>query len=355
MRGDDHDQSSVFSYLSPEQRVPADHPLREIRRMTDDALRNLSDRFATLYSPLGRRSIAPEKLLRALLLQIFYSVRSERLLMEQLNYNLLFRWFVGLQMDDEVWDATVFSKNRQRLLDGEVAQAFFALVMEQAKVKGLLSNEHFTVDGTLLEAWASMKSYQKKEDPPEQGSGTRGRKLRRDTHECKTDPEAHLYRKSKRGEFKLSYLGHVLMENRSGLPVGGKVTLAMPQGEWDAAWEMIAGVNGGKRRVTLAADKAYDEAQLIAKLRELHVTPHIIQNESERRCSNLDGRTTHHPNYQLSIKQRKRIEHIFGWLKTTGLSRKVRHRGRALVEWTFRLALSAYSLVRMGRMQNQTA
>jgi IS5 family transposase len=249
----------------------------------------------------------------------------------------------------------VFSKNRDRLLEGEIAQAFFGSVMEQAKAQGLLSSEHFTVDGTLLEAWAGMKSYQKKEDPPSRGSGTRGRMLRRDTHECQTDPEAHLYRKSHRGEYKLSYLGHVLMENRNGFPVAGTVTPAAPQGEWDAAWEMIAGVNGGTRRVTLAADKAYDEAKLIAKLRELHVTPHFHKNENEKRTSNLDGRTTRHAGYVISLKQRKRIEHIFGWLKTTALLRKTRHRGRALVEWMFTLALSAYSLVRLSRMAIQAA
>jgi transposase len=355
MRGDDQNQSRMFSYLSPEERVPEDHPLREIRRMTDEALHRLSGRLAGIYSPLGRRSIAPEKLLRALLLQIFFSVRSERMLMEQLNYNLLYRWFVGLSMDEPVWDATVFSKNRDRFVRGEIAQAFFGMVMEQAKLQGLLSSDHFTVDGTLLEAWASIKSYQKKEGPPGPGSGTRGRQLLRDTHQCKTDPEAHLYRKSNRGEFKLSYLGHVLMENRHGLPVGGRVTLAHPQGEWDAAWKMIAGVSRGKSRVTLAADKAYDEARLIAKLRELRVTPHIHKHESELRRSNLDGRTTRHPSYETSLKKRKRIEHIFGWLKTTALLRKLRHRGRALVEWTFTLALSAYSLVRMGRLAIQAA
>jgi transposase len=350
MRGDDQEQSQMFSYLSPEDRVPADHPLRAVRRMTDLALSRLSEQLAGLYSPLGRRSIAPEKLLRTLLLQVLYSLRSERLLMEQVNYNLLFRWFVGLSMDEPVWDATVFSKNRQRLLDGDIAQAFFSMVMEQAQGRGLLSSEHFTVDGTMLEAWASMKSYHKREDPPEKGSGTRGRMLRRDTHECKTDGEAHLYRKSNHGEFKLSYLGHVLMENRNGFPVAGAVTLATPQGEWDAAGEMIAGVNGGKRRITLAGDKGYDEAKFIARLRELQVTPHIHKHESEKRRSNLDARTTRHAGYQISIKQRKRIEHIFGWLKTTALMRKLHHRGRTLVEWMFTLALSAYSLVRMAKL-----
>jgi len=345
----------MFSYLSPEERVPADHPLRIIREMTDEALREMSSRFARLYSRLGRRSIPPEKLLRALLLQVFFSVRSERMLMEQLNYNLLFRWFVGLSMDEVVWDSTVFSKNRQRLLDGDIAQVFFGRVVEQAKNKGLLSSEHFTVDGTLLEAWAGMKSYQKKDEAPEQGSGTRGRMLLRDTHECKTDPEAHLYRKSNTGPFQLSYLGHVLMENRSGLPVGARVTSATPSGEWDAAVEMIAAINGGKRRVTLAADKAYDEAKFLEKLRDLRVTPHVQQYENENRRSNLDGRTTRHAGYAISIQKRKRIEHIFGWLKTTALMRKVRHRGQALVEWMFTLALSGYNLVRLSRLAVPTA
>ena len=305
MRGDDLDQSPLFSYLSPEDRVPADHPLRLVRSMTDEALRGLSAEFEKLYSPMGRPSIAPEKLLRALLLQVFFSVRSERLLMERLNYDLLFRWFVGMNMDEPVWDATVFSKNRQRLLEGAIAQAFLGKVLEQAKRRGLLSDEHFTVDGTLLEAWASVKSYQKKEDPPERGSGSRGQTLLRDTHECKTDPEAHLYRKSSKDSFKLSYLGHVLMENRTGLPVAARVTAARPQGEWEAAKEMAAGVNGGKRRITLAADKAYDEAGLIADLRGLRVTPHIQKRESENRRSHLDGRTTRHPGYQISIQKRR--------------------------------------------------
>jgi transposase len=353
MRGDDRDQSPMFSYISPEQRVPPDHPLRIVRDMTDEALRGLSGEFARLYSPLGRPSIPPEKLLRALLLQVFFSVRSERMLMQQLDYNLLFRWFVGLNMDEPVWDATVFSKNRQRLLDGNIAQAFLRKVLDQARQKSLLSNEHFTVDGTLLEAWASVKSYQKRDDPPQGGSGSRGQKLLRDTHECKSDPEAHLYRKSSRDAFRLSYLGHVLMENRNGLPVDARVTTARPQGEWDAALEMAAGVNGGRRRITLAADKAYDEAHLIRQLRQVQVTPHIQKRESENRRSHLDGRTTRHAGYQISIGKRRRIEHIFGWLKTTAMMRKVRHRGQALLQWMFTLAVSGYNLVRMGRLAAQ--
>jgi transposase len=350
MRGADKNQSPMFSYLSPEERVPADHPLRSIRRMTDAALAALSQTFASLYSPLGRRSIAPEKLLRALLLQVFFSVRSERMLMEQLNYNLLFRWFVGLNMDEPVWDATVFSKNRERLLKGDIAHAFLDQIVEQARGQNLLSSEHFTVDGTMLEAWASMASYQKKEDPPVEGSGSRGRVLLRDTHECQTDPEAHLYRKSNTGPFELSYLGHVLMENRNGLPVDARVTEAAPQGEWNAALEMGAAVNGGTRRITMAGDKAYDDAGFIRQARELNITPHVVKNESAKRRSNLDGRTTRHPGYAISIKKRRRIEHIFGWLKTTALMRQVRHRGRALVDWMFTLAVSGYNLVRLSRL-----
>ena len=345
----------MFSYLSPEERVPVDHPLRIVRQMTDQALQELSPRFAPLYSPFGRPSIAPEKLLRALLLQILFSVRSERMLMEQLNYNLLFRWFVGLNMDEGVWDATVFSKNRDRLIDGDIAQAFLGEVVNQARQQDLLSREHFTVDGTLLEAWASMKSYQKKEDPPAKGSGTRGRTLLRDTHECRTDPEAHLYRKSNSGPFQLSYLGHVLMENRSGLPVAARVTGAAPQGEWEAALEMGEVVNRGSRRITVAGDKAYDDAGFLRRCRELKITPHVQKNESEKRRSNLDGRTTRHEGYQISIQKRKRIEHIFGWLKTVALMRKVRHRGQARLQWMFALAVSGYNLVRMSRIAVQTA
>ena len=233
-RGDDLNRSPMFSYLSPEDRVTADHPLRTIRRLTDEVLREMSSRFEPMYPRFGRPSIAPEKLLRALPLQVSFSVRSERMPMEQLNYNLLFGWFVGWNRDEPVWDATVFSKNRQRLLKGDVAQAFFALLVERAREQGLLSSEHFTVDGTRLEARASGRSFQKQEDPPETGSGTRGRKLLRDTQESQTDPEAHLYRKSRQDAFTLSYLGQVWMENRSGLPVGACVTAAA-QGEWNAA------------------------------------------------------------------------------------------------------------------------
>lgn len=288
--------------------------------------------------------------MRALLLQILFSVRSERMLMEQLDYNLLFRWFVGLNMDDEVWDATVFSKNRKRLLDGDIAREFLAAVVEQARKRELLSSEHFTVDGTLLEAWASMNSYREKDTPPTTGSGSRGTMLRRDTHECRTEPEAQLYRKSKKDAFKLSYLGHVLMENRSGLPVAAQVTGATPLGEWQAAVQMIDSARSGKGRITLGCDKAYDEAGLLRSLRARQVTPHVHKYEHAHRRSHLDGRTTRHPGYEISLRHRPRIERIFGWLKTTAMMRRMRHRGRALVEWMFTLAVSGYNLVRMSRI-----
>jgi transposase len=344
MRAYDYDQSRMFSYLSPEELVPVDHPLRLIREITDEALRGLSRRLTKLYSRLGRRSVPPEKLLRALLLQILFSIRSERQLMEQLHYNLLYRWFVGLSMEDKVWDATVFSKNRERLLKGNMAQAFFEAVGEQARDKGLLSDEHFTVDGTLLEAWASKKSYQKKDEEPKQGSGSRGEVLLRDTHASKTDPDAQMYRKSAGGEFKLCHMAHVLMENRNSLAVAGRVTTPLPQGEWAAALEMLAEVTQG-RRATVGADKAYDEANFVADVREMNITPHVTQYQGRR--SNIDGRTTRHPGYSISLNKRKRIEQIFGWIKNTALMRKVHHRGRALLQWQFTLALSAYNMVRM--------
>jgi len=352
MRAHDYDQSRMYSYLSPEEFVPVDHPLRLIREITDEALRSLSRRFGGLYSRLGRRSVPPEKLMRALLLQILYSIRSERQLMEQLRYNFLYRWFVGLSMQDSVWDASVFSKNRERLLRGDIAQAFFEAVGRQACEKNLLSSEHFTVDGTLLEAWASKKSYQKKDEDPKQGSGSRGEVLLRDTHASQTDPDAQMYRKSAGGEFKLCHMAHVLMENRNSLAVGGRVTSPLPRGEWDAALEMLADVTAG-RRLTVGADKAYDEANFVAQLREMNITPHVTQYQGRR--SNIDQRTTRHPGYAISLNKRKRIEQIFGWIKNTALLRKVHHRGRALVQWQFTLALSVYNMVRMRSLAFQPA
>jgi transposase len=351
MRGSDINQSGMFSYVSPEDRVPEDHPLRVTRKMCNEALKKLSGRFSKMYSRLGRRSVPPEQLLRALLLQILYSIRSERLLMEQLQYNLLFRWFVGLNMDEAVWDATVFSKNRQRLLEGEIAQAFFEAVLLQARERDLLSDEHFTVDGTLLEAWASKKSYQKKEDPPEKGSGSRGEMLLRDTHECTTDPDAKLYRKSTGSGFQLCHMAHVLMENRNLLPISSRVTEAITQGEWDAALEMLGAV--GRKGATAGGDTGYDSKYFVDGLRAMGMTPHVAQYT--KRASSIDGRTTRHDGYQISLSKRKGIEQIFGWIKNTGMLRKVRHRGRALVQWTFTLALSAYNLVRLRKLSVQAA
>ncbi len=351
MRGSDHDQSAMFSYLSPEERVPAEHPLRPIRKMGDQVLRGLSSRFDALYSPLGRESIAPEKLIRALLLQVLYSVPSERLLMEQLNDNLLFRWFVGLNMDDAVWHPTVFTKNRDRLLEGDIAQAFFDAVLAEARKKDLLSDEHFTVDGTLMEAWASKKSFQKKDEPPQKGSGARGRTLLRDTHECRTDPEAKLYRKSAGGAYQLCHMAHVLMENRNGLPVAGTVTEAKTDAEWEAALEMLK--DAAAPGATVGGDAGYDDKTFVAGSRALGVTPHVAQHT--KRASSIDRRTTRHAGYEISLKKRKCIEQIFGWIKATGRLRKLHLRGRRLVQWTFTLALATYNMLRLRTLSVQTA
>jgi transposase len=360
MRGDDHQQAGMWSYIAPEQRVPLDHPLRPIRAMVDAILVELSPAFATLYSPVGRPSIPPEKLLRALLLQVLYSTRSERLLMEQLDYNLLFRWFVGLNMDDPVWDATVFTKNRERLLAGDIAQAFFARVLAQARQRGLLSDEHFTVDGTLIEAWASLKSFKRKDaaggpPPDDPGNPTvdfHGERRSNATHGSTTDPDARLARKAKGHEAKLAYQGHVLMENRHGLAVEGCVTRASGYGERAAALEMLGHV-ATTHRVTVGADKGYDTRDFVEALRLVQVTPHVAQNISHR-SSAIDGRTTRHAGYEVSQWKRKRVEEIFGWLKTVGLLRKTRHRGRARVSWMFLFGLAAYNLVRIRNLAEAT-
>lgn len=343
MRGDDLNQSDMFSFISPEQRVPENHPLRAIRKMCNQALEALNERFSAMYSKRGRPSIPPEKLLRALLLQALYSVPSERLLMEQLNYNLLFRWFVGLNADDAVWDAAVFTKNRDRWLEGDVAQAFFEAVLEPARNQNWLSDEHFTVDGTLLEAWASKKSFQKKEQPPEQGSGSRGEVRLRDTHESTTDKDARMYRKSAGGAFHLCYMAHLLMENRSGLPVAARVTQASSEAEWEAALEMLPQAAGAG--ATLGADAGYDCERFVKAVRELGITPHVAQHTKRSSC--LDRRTTRHAGYAISLAKRRCIEQIFGWIKTTAGMRKLRHRGTKRVQWIFTLALSAYNLLRL--------
>ena len=353
MRGFDTTQSDMFSYLSPEQRVPQDHPLRPIRIFVNDALKALSPQFARMYSEIGRPSIAPEKLLRALLLQILYTIRSERMLMEQLGYNLLFRWFVGLNMDDLVWDPTVFSKNRERMVKSDVARLFFQAVVEQARLMSLLSDEHFSIDGTLIEAWASQKSFQNKEhggSGDSTGSGNpsinfHGEQRTNDTHESKTDPDARLYRTGTGKEAKLCYAGHVLMENRNGLAVDGQITKATGTAEREAAVEMLGDVPGDKR-VTVGTDKAYDTQAFVEQTRAMNVTPHVTQNTSGR-SSAIDGRTTRHTGYAVSLRCRARIEEIFGWLKTVGGQRKTRYRGEELVGWMFELSLAAYNLVRM--------
>jgi transposase len=353
MRGIDTQQAAMFSYLSPEQRVPSDHPLRPIRSITDQILQQLSSTFARIYSSIGRPSIAPEKLLRALLLQIFFTIRSERLLMEQLEYNLLFRWFVGLNMDEPVWDATVYSKNRDRLLQAEVAQKFFELVLKQAQALDLVSDEHFTVDGTLLEACASLKSFKKVDEegappPDDPGNATvdfHGEKRSNETHCSTTDADALLARKGRGKEAKLSYDGHVLMENRNGLVLDTMVTQANGTAERDAALLMAEAIPGDER-VTLGADKNYDTGQFVADARSLHVTPHVAQNHTHRKSA-IDARTTRHAGYQISQQKRKRVEEIFGWMKTVGGMRKLRHRGLELVDWMFRLVAAAYNLVRI--------
>jgi transposase len=355
MRGEDLHQDHLYSYVSPEQRVPADHPLRPIRQMANTVLERLSPQLQTLYSGLGRPSIAPEKLLRALLLQVLYTLRSERLLMEQLDYNLLFRWFVGLNMDDPVWDASVYCKNRERLLQGEVAQAFFQEVLKLAGEHDLLSDEHFTVDGTLIEAWASLKSFKKKDaaqttpPPPDPGNPTvnfHGEQRSNETHESTTDPEARLYRKGPGKEAKLNYMGHVLMENRNGLAVQTELTQATGTAERGAAVEMLA-AQAPQKGVTVGGDKNYDTQGCVADLRAAGATPHVAQNTTRRGGSAIDGRTTRHPGYDLSQRLRKRVEEIFGWLKTVGGLRKTRFRGTARVGWMFTWALAAYNLVRM--------
>jgi transposase len=354
MRGTDQKQDAMFSYVSPEQRVPAEHPLRPLRLMMDDILKEMSPRFAKLYADTGRPSIPPERLLRALLLQILYTVRSERLLMEQLNYNLLFRWFVGMDIDEAVWNHAVFSKNRERLLNEEVAEVFFQRVLERAKP--YLSDEHFTVDGTLIEAWASHKSFRPKEGGERPSANGRevdfhGEKRSNETHQSTTDPEARLYKKSKGSEAKMSYLGHALMENRHGLLVDTMVTQADGTAERDAALLMASQIPGVKQ-VTLGGDKNYDTQEMVRDLREMKVIPHVAQNNTNRRSA-IDKRTTQHPGYAISQKKRKRIEESFGWMKTIGMLKKVKLRGLEKVSWLFTFVAAVYNLYRLQRLEAQ--
>jgi transposase len=358
MRGDNAEEGAVFSYVSAEERVPRDHPLRVIRRMVDAAFKQMSPEFDRMYSRLGRPSIPPEKLLRALLLQVLYSVRSERQLMEQMDYNLLFRWFVGLSMDEPVWDASSFSKNRERLLEAEIAKGFFREIRDQAQQRGWLSDEHFTVDGTLIEAWASQKSFRPKGESGGAGGtgereaegGFRGQKRSNETHASTTDPDARLAKKGG-GEARLSYMGHVLMENRNGLVVDELLSLCSGRAEQEAAVKLLAR-RGHRRRVTVGLDKAYDVRSCIQGLRECNATPHVAQKKTH---SSVDGRTVNHPGYGISQRLRKRIEEIFGWAKTVGQYRKTKFRGRPRVGWAFTFVLTAYNILRMSNLTLQEA
>jgi transposase len=355
MRGNDERQGAVFSYVSAEQRIAEDHPLRRIRAMTDAALRGLSPVFDELYAAGGRPSIAPEKLLRALLLQVLYSRRSERLLMEEMNYNLLFRWFVGLEMDDEVWDVTVFTKNRERLIAGAVAGKFFEAVLQSVRGAGLLSDEHFTVDGTLIEAWANRRSFAEKKDPPARGTGARGRKLLRDTHESKTDPEARLFRRSQAAESRPSYLGHVITENRNGLVVAACVTQSSTKAEREAALAMLPQVTDGRRRITLGADKGYQEREFLQGLRSWQVVPHVAEYGGKPRpwLGGLRAEERNDPGFETSQKKRKLVEQVFGWIKYVAGLRQTKFRGRKRVEWMFQLAAAALNLRRLERLLPQ--
>lgn len=360
MRGTDRQTGKLFSYASPESLVPRDHPLRAIRLLVNAALDRLSPAFQAIYADGGRPSIAPEKLLRALLLQVFFSIRSEPMLIEQLQYNLLFRWFVGLSMDDAIWDVSTFSKNRQRFLDGAISQKFFAAVVDRARISSLLSDDHFTVDGTLIEAWASHKSFKPKADRDDDDPGGgrnnavdfRGTQRKNDTHVSTTDPDARLYRKSSSTGAVLGYLGHALMENRNGLIVGVTTTHASGTAERDAAIAMLSDLPGN-RRITVGADKGYDTADFVQRVRALNITPHVAQNDRRRRSA-IDDRTTRHRGYEISQRRRKLIEESFGWSKTVGQLRKVHLRGLDLVADVVRWTAAAYNLVRIRNIMAAT-
>ncbi len=355
MRGSDSQQSAMFSYISPEDRVPRDHPLRVIRDLVDPILVRMSPQFEWLYSRCGRRSIAPEKLLRALLLQVLYTIRSERQLMEQIDYNILYRWFVGLNLDDPVWVPTVFTKNRDRLLRGQIADVFMAEVIQAAEDRGLLSDEHFSVDGTLLEAWASHKSFRRKDGSSSSGGSGgnpevdfRKEKRTNATHQSVTDPDARMARKGGIGAPKLSYQGSVLIDNRHGLVVGAHVTQPGYDAECGSALEMLASLPPSSRRRTLAADKGYDHDEFVIALRSLGVTPHVAPNVHRYKPRTLvDARTTRHQGFAASQRHRKRVEEVFGWSKVVGMVRKLHHRGTERVDWIFTFTTAAYNLVRL--------
>jgi transposase len=349
MRGSDEQNGGMFSYVIPEARVRPDHPLRPIRRMTDEVFAALSPQFTKMYSDMGRPSIPPEQLLRALLLQYLYTIRSERLLMEEIDYSVLFRWFIGLGMDDPIWSPTTFSKNRDRLLRSDIAAAFFDAVLDQARTAKLLSDEHFTVDGTLLESWASLKSFRRTDDdtstpPDDPGNPTvnfHGEARRNDTHQSTTDPDARLMRKGPGKEAKLSYAGHVLLDNRHGLVANVCATIATGTAEREAAMMLLAEAPGA---TTVGADKNFDVASFVAAVRARGITPHVARKD---KYSAIDGRTTRHDGYATSQQRRKLVEQVFGWMKTVGGLRKLRHRGGELVDWHVTFAAAAYNLIRL--------
>jgi transposase len=356
MRGTDHKPAAMFSYVSAEERVPHDHPLRAIRAFVDEILREMTREFDALYAQHGRPSIPPERLLRAQLLQLFYSIRSERLLMEQLDYNILFRWFVGLEMDEPIWVPTVFTKNRDRLLQHAVAHSFFQRVVTRAA--DLMSDEHFTVDGTLLEAWASQKSFQRKDgDTDGDGRNFHGQARKNDTHASTTDPDARLYRKSNNTEARLAYLGHLLMENRHGLIVDAQATVADGFAEREAATTLLSTHwrHAPRRKRTVGADKAYDTADFVAQVRMVEMTPHVAQNDTRRGGSAIDARTTHHVGYAKSQHARPRIERAFAWLKTIAGMRKVKLRGLEKVDAVFIFACAAFNIKRLVTLRASVA
>jgi transposase len=351
MRKPNFHQPKLFYSFCPESLIPEDHPLRPIKLMVDESLKALDDRFGPMYSTFGRPSIPPERLLKALLLQVLFTIRSERALMEHIRYNLLYRWFVGLGLQDPVWDPSSFSKNRDRLINADIAVEFLNKIIAKADEEGLLSATHFSVDGTLLEAWASVKSFRPKEGPPSENPPTQGRNEEVDfhgekrsnaTHASTTDPEARLAKKGKGKEAKLSFTGHVLMENRNGLAVDADVTKATGTCERQAALEMIKQIHGN-HKASVGADKAYDARAFVDQCRAYNVVPHVAQKKN----SAIDARTTRHEGYAVSLRKRKRIEEIFGWLKTVGCLRKSRHRGVSRLRWVFTFAIAAYNLVRM--------
>lgn len=365
MRGDKQKIQVMFSYKSIEERIAADHPIRRIKEIVDEVLEQLSSDFGKLYSKVGRPGIAPERLLKALLLQVLFSVRSERQLVEQIEYNLMYKWFLDMNPDDESWNATTFTKNRDRLLQGEIADKFFKMVIWQAEKKQLVSPDHFTVDGTLIEAWASLKSItpkkkskNKRDDDDNKGNPSvdfRGERRKNDTHESTTDSEARIYTKSKGAAAKLSYMGHVAMENRNGLAMAADVTTASYHAEHEAAVTMMEEI-GGENRKTLGADKHYDNNAFCEKLRKMNITPHVAQNIHARKHSSaVDGRATRHAGYVVSLRKRKLVEEIFGWLKTVGQMRRPMFRGKQKIGFAFKFAVSVYNILRISNLTAQIA